>query len=264
MPPFVWPPATKGPSRGRRALAYGGLFLLCLAGGLLAGWLINNSSSSAPAGHSRGLSVATLPPGTSLVADARRARVAVFASPSDPQPKGHLSSPNQDGAPVSFLVKGTRRGWYEVYLPSRPNGSVGWIHASAVSLALDPYRVRVDLKQHHITVWKRTKAIMRAPVGVGEAASPTPPGLYYITELLKQPDPYGLYGPYAFGLSVHTQIALIRSEFPASDGRIGLHGTDDPAGLGTNVSHGCIRLSNANITKLAHLLPGGTPVQITG
>ena len=31
--------------------------------------------------------------------------------------------------------------------------------------------------------------------------TPTPTGTYYITELLKQPNPNGLYGPFAFGLS---------------------------------------------------------------
>lgn len=244
-------------------LAYGALFAVCLLGGLLAGYLINRSGNRpAPVHARRG---AVLPPGTSLVANTphRIKRIAVYASAGDPQPKGHLSNPNADGAPLAFLVKAMRPGWYQVYLPSRPNGSVGWIHQSSVSLALDPYRVRVDLKGHRVVVWRQNKVIMRAPVGVGEAASPTPPGLYYITELLKQPDPYGLYGPYAFGLSVHTEIATIRAEFPASDGRIGLHGTDDPSGLGTNVSHGCIRLSNANIIKLAHTLPAGTPVRIT-
>jgi len=43
---------------------------------------------------------------------------------------------------------------------------------------------------------------------------------------------------------------------------IGIHGTNDPGGLGRDVSHGGIRMSTAGITKLAAILPLGTPVQI--
>ncbi|HZC98812.1 MAG TPA: L,D-transpeptidase [Actinomycetes bacterium] len=42
---------------------------------------------------------------------------------------------------------------------------------------------------------------------------------------------------------------------------IGIHGTNDPSGLGKDVSHGCIRMSNTGINKLARILPLGVPVQ---
>jgi hypothetical protein len=50
--------------------------------------------------------------------------------------------------------------------------------------------------------------------------------------------------------------------FGGGNGEIGIHGTNEPASLGKNVSHGCIRMSNTNITKLAGMLPLGVPVQI--
>ena len=50
--------------------------------------------------------------------------------------------------------------------------------------------------------------------------------------------------------------------FGGGPGQIGIHGTNEPGALGTDVSHGCVRISNASITKLARLLPLGTPVQI--
>ena len=53
------------------------------------------------------------------------------------------------------------------------------------------------------------------------------------------------------------------NEFAGRDGVLGLHGTNFPQGIGTDVSHGCIRMSNHAITKLAHTLPIGTPVTIT-
>jgi lipoprotein-anchoring transpeptidase ErfK/SrfK len=54
---------------------------------------------------------------------------------------------------------------------------------------------------------------------------------------------------------------VLRS-FAGGDAVIGIHGTNNPGVLGHDVSHGCIRMSNASITRLARLLPLGVPVQI--
>ncbi len=45
---------------------------------------------------------------------------------------------------------------------------------------------------------------------------------------------------------------------------IAIHGTDKPELLGRRVSHGCIRLSNANIRRLYHNVQIGTPVVLVG
>jgi lipoprotein-anchoring transpeptidase ErfK/SrfK len=171
-----------------------------------------------------------------------------------------LSNPNANGAPLVFLVAavGTRR--LRVLLPTRPNLSQGWIDRRDVRLAVDPYRIAVHLRRHRMSIWRGGKLVQRYPVGVGKrAVTPTPFGLYYITELLKQPNPTGEYGPYAFGLSAHSNVL---HEFAGGNGQIGIHGTNQPWAVGTNVSHGCIRVYNSVITRLAHELPLGTPVQI--
>lgn len=157
------------------------------------------------------------------------------------------------------MVKSRRDDWLEVLLPVRPNGSKGWIRASEVSLSENDYRIRIELGGHRITVWKGSQIIVEEPIGVGRANTPTPGGEYYITELLAQPNPNGPYGPYAYGLSGYSDV--LRT-FAGADGVIGLHGTNDPAGLGHDVSHGCIRMSNAGISRLARELPLGTPVVI--
>ena len=41
-----------------------------------------------------------------------------------------------------------------------------------------------------------------------------------------------------------------------------MHGTNDPSGLGKDVSAGCIRVDNDAITRLAAMLLLGTPVEI--
>jgi len=196
----------------------------------------------------------------SLVAEVSGRSIAVFRRPAAVSSSHVLANPNPDGAQLVFLVKTQRGAWLQVYLPIRPNLSTGWIRSRQANLVSDPYRVRVDLATHRITVWRGERVILRAPVGVGRAVTPTPSGRYFITELLAQPDPHGVYGPYAFGLSAHSDVL---HEFDGADGEIGLHGTNFTAGIGTDVSHGCIRISNTTITHLAHLLPLGTPVTIT-
>jgi lipoprotein-anchoring transpeptidase ErfK/SrfK len=146
-----------------------------------------------------------------------------------------------------------------VLLPSRPNGSEGWLRAAGIALRADPYSVLVSLRTHRLLVRRGARVVLSAAVGVGRAATPTPAGLYYVTELLRQPDPRGLYGPWAFALSAFSPVL---SHFGAGDGQVGLHGTDAPAGIGHTVSHGCLRVRNDVIARLAALLPLGTPVRI--
>lgn len=195
-----------------------------------------------------------------VVATARGRGVPIYLGQGDTNPLQTLPSPNADGAPLVFRVKQHVGAWLEVDLPTRPNGSTGWIRASDVTLTGHDYKVQIDLGSHRLTVWNGSKTVARVPVGVGQAVTPTPSGEYYITELLKQPDAEGLYGPWAFGLSAHSDVL---DEFAGADGILGIHGTDYPPGIGTDVSHGCIRMSNRNITRLAHKVPVGTPVEIT-
>ena len=101
--------------------------------------------------------------------------------------------------------------------------------------------------------------LARYPVAVGTRSTPTPRGLYYIVELLKPSNPNGSYGPFSFGLSAHSNVL---KRFAGGDGRVGLHGTNQPGLIGSNVSHGCIRLRNAAVRRLAKILPLGTPVYV--
>ena len=42
----------------------------------------------------------------------------------------------------------------------------------------------------------------------------------------------------------------------------GIHGTNNPASIGTRVSNGCIRMQNKDVLELANTVPIETPVQI--
>jgi lipoprotein-anchoring transpeptidase ErfK/SrfK len=196
---------------------------------------------------------------TSLVAQATVANVAIYSTAGADRVKETLRNPQPSGAPLVFLVQDRRPGWLNVLLPVRPNGATGWIRETDVRLSRHDYRIVIKLTAHTITVYRGAEVIDREPIGVGRKDTPTPGGLYYIKELVRPSDPKGAYGPYAFGLSGFSEVL---TSFGGGDGVIGIHGTNDPSGLGKDVSHGCIRMSNAGITKIAEILPLGVPVQV--
>ena len=102
------------------------------------------------------------------------------------------------------------------------------------------------------------KRIFQASVGVGKPYWPTPEGQYYIRDkLLGFSDPF--YGPIAFGTSARSAVL---TDWPGG-GFVGVHGTNLPQLIPGPISHGCVRLRNPDILRLAGLMPVGTPVTIT-
>lgn len=198
--------------------------------------------------------------GESIVATATTHSVPIYRSPSARKPFARLSNPTSVGAPLVFLVKSRGHGWEHVYLPIRPDGRAGWIRDRYLSLAWDPYSLQAHLRSDQLSLLKDGRVIARFPAAVGRSVLPTPTGRYYLVELLKQPNPNGPYGPYAFGTSAFSKVLY---HFGGGPGQIGIHGTNEHMSIGHSVSHGCIRLRNRDITRLAHLLPLGTPVTIT-
>ncbi|MEQ1787796.1 MAG: L,D-transpeptidase [Acidimicrobiales bacterium] len=163
--------------------------------------------------------------------------------------------------PIVFLVKTKGTGRHEVYLPVRPNGSVGWVDAADVTITTVTYRIEVGITEHRIRVFDGEEVIVDEPVGVGRTDRPTPGGVYYLKELLQPPNPNGPYGTYAYGLSGFSNVL---TSFNGGAGVIGIHGTNEPAAIGSDVSSGCIRLNNDVIERLVEDigLPLGTPVEI--
>lgn len=176
-----------------------------------------------------------------------------------------FTNPTASGSPLVFRsvqsAGAVSADWIEVHLPIQPNGSTGWIPRSEVALSDNPYRVEVSRADYSLRVFHLNEVWLETPIAIGTGDTPTPVGDFYLLELLAPPDPTGPYGPYAFGLSGFSEV--LTSFGGADTAIIGLHGTNDPSSLGTDVSHGCIRLENQVIEQLAVVLPLGTPVRIT-
>lgn len=195
--------------------------------------------------------------GATLVATARPSHVDIHAAPGGRVTRD-IRNPQETGAPLTFLVDGQSGKWLRVYLPVRPNGSTGWVSATDVTVAQVAYRVEVSTAAHQLRLYHFGKLVNTYSAATGTGGTPTPHGLFFITELLA-PTNAG-YGPYAYGLSAFSNVL---TSFGGGPGQIGIHGTDNAASIGRSASHGCVRLSNTDITALAKQLPLGTSVNIT-
>jgi lipoprotein-anchoring transpeptidase ErfK/SrfK len=175
-----------------------------------------------------------------------------------------LTNPTDVGGPlvVQLVGDGSKAfgAWVEVFLPVRPNGTTGWVRRTELQMSRNPWRIDVDASDHRLEIRRDGLLWLSTTVGIGTGATPTPRGRFYVIELLAPPNPEGLYGPYAFGLSGFSETL---SSFAGGPGVIGIHGTDQPSALGTDVSHGCVRVHNDIITLMAEFVPLGTPVVIS-
>jgi lipoprotein-anchoring transpeptidase ErfK/SrfK len=240
--------------------------VVVLAGAM--GWVLSHAFRAspgipprAPAAFRPSPSSGPAQRGWNSVAVARYSELAVYSRPSTGKRMFALANPTVTHAQVTLLVKQQQASWVQTYLPVRPNGLLGWVRRGAIRLVRDPWALVVQLRSHRLVVSQADRVIRTLPIAVGKPSTPTPTGRYFINELLKQPDPAGAYGPYAFGTSAYSHVLL---HFNGGSGQIGIHGTDQPWVIGSSATHGCIRLYNRDIVWLSRRVPLGTPVQIRG
>jgi lipoprotein-anchoring transpeptidase ErfK/SrfK len=189
--------------------------------------------------------------------------IAVYAEPDAPEPSQGITNPKSaEGlsvGPVVFLAAGPfnpQAEWTKVYLPIRPNGTTGYVRAADVDVSTNRFRVEVELAAHRIRLFDGDQPVFEEDIGVGTGNTPTPGGVFFIRSLIASTDP--VYGTYAFGLSGFSEV---HESFNGGPGDIGIHGTNDPSTIGTDVSNGCIRLHDETVVHLAEVLPEATGAQ---
>lgn len=193
-------------------------------------------------------------------------RVGVFDHPGGATPR-RLLQPwiASTGNPVVLqilerTVAADGTGWLRVLLPSRPNGSTGWIREANTIVSTDPMRIRISLKRHTLSVFRKGRLIRRVGVALGAAATPTPKGRFSIYQEVREPW-FSPLGPWALHLTAHSNVLF---EYAGGPGRVAIHGARGElwAEAGTNPSHGCIRVPDPGIRRIAALVRPGTPVDI--
>lgn len=157
--------------------------------------------------------------------------------------------------------------------------------APAQPAAVQPNRkfVVVDVEKNELRFMDGEQVLWRAPVGTGTGFRlstrsgrqwqfHTPSGTMQVQ--YKELDPAWFRPDWWYvenKLPVPPKDSPVRKEVGGLGAaavflgdELAIHGTDKPELLGRRVSHGCIRLSNANAVRLFHNVQVGTPVMIVG
>lgn len=192
----------------------------------------------------------TAPSGT--VAHPRKV-AALYAAP-DRKPFAKIA-PTQFGD-TWLPVIDDRDGWVKVLLPSKPNGSTGWLRADEVDQAHTPYLIRVHLTSRTLEIQRDGARIGRWEVAVGATDTPTPTGRTFVLGQLIDPDQS--FSPVILPLGTHSQTL---DTYGGGPGTVAFHGWTDPEVFGQAVSHGCVRVPDDALEALRDI-PLGTPVLI--
>jgi lipoprotein-anchoring transpeptidase ErfK/SrfK len=202
----------------------------------------------------------TAPADTTLVATTHG---AIPGSPAPGAPENLVVPADWYGYPSVLPVIDSVPHWVEVRLAQRPNGATTWVPQADVTLSVTPFRIVVNLSTEHLAVFEYGKQTLDFPAGIGTPDDPTVTGNYFLTMTVPPPDPG--YGPFVLVTSAHSNAI---TDWEASgDAIIAIHGpitSYDDSRIGTTgaaISHGCIRLHDADLAQLAGI-PAGTPIDI--
>lgn len=109
--------------------------------------------------------------------------------------------------------------------------------------------ILVNIHQKTLTLYEGTQVRKRYPVATGASDTPTPIGTFVINHRFA--GELGGFGTRFLGLNVPW-------------GQFGIHGTNKPGSIGSNASHGCIRMLVKDSEELYAQVPNGTKVIIEG
>jgi len=130
--------------------------------------------------------------------------------------------------------------------------------------------LHVSVKEEMLEVHANGKVVAVFPVTVGSLQTASPvgqwkvqaiarlPNFRYDTKMLKEGERSSNFHLLPPGPKNPVGVVWIALNKKG----IGIHGTDDPDSIGRNASHGCIRLANWDIVKLAEMVKPGVVVTV--
>lgn len=130
--------------------------------------------------------------------------------------------------------------------------------------------VKVDTKSNMLTVHQGDALVAAYPVTIGSGRTESPlgewkvrgvakmPNYRYDEKMLKEGERSDDFKMLAAGPNNPVGVIWIALNKKG----IGLHGTEDPDSIGRSASHGCVRLANWDIVRLAGKVKGGVAVSI--
>jgi lipoprotein-anchoring transpeptidase ErfK/SrfK len=130
-----------------------------------------------------------------------------------------------------------------------------------------PVLITVDRASYKLRLFKKLKLVKEYGIAVGQVGLETPAGLYNIQN--KAVNPAWSVPNSAWAGSLAGQVIPggtpqnpLKARWMGIYNGAGIHGTDATYSIGTNASHGCIRMLIPDVIELYDQVPVGAPVYI--
>lgn len=205
------------------------------------------------------------PAGTSAaeIATPLQAKTPFSLKAGSPPLKRKLWGSTYLGNPLRLLVlkdqtvDGDR--YLKLRLPERPNNSFAWVREDHVFLTTSPARIEIDVSERRVTLFWDGEKKWSERVVVGAPGTPTPTGQFAIYERYRTNTDLR---PWVFELTAHSETLRSYNGGPGRVAMHGRHGALAAAMWGTAGSHGCIRMPDKALHRIAKQAPPGSPVRI--
>jgi lipoprotein-anchoring transpeptidase ErfK/SrfK len=130
--------------------------------------------------------------------------------------------------------------------------------------------VKIDTNAKMLAVFEGNKLVAAYPITIGSAQTASPIGDWKIRGMSKMPRfrydkkmlKHGQRSGHFYILPPGPRSPVGVLWIALNKKGIGMHGTATPDSIGHSVSHGCVRLANWDVVRLAERIKVGTPVSI--
>jgi len=121
-------------------------------------------------------------------------------------------------------------------------------------------RLVISIPDRKLAVLESGRVVKIYSTAVGAPKSPSPTGLFTIINSIQDPTWYtkGRTVPPGKGNPLGTRWMGLSVK------GYGIHGTNNPASIGHNASHGCIRMKNHDVEELFQMVAVGDSVELHG
>jgi lipoprotein-anchoring transpeptidase ErfK/SrfK len=126
--------------------------------------------------------------------------------------------------------------------------------------------ILISTTRNRLALYKNGELVKKYGVATGTGGYPTPRGQWHITQKRMNPTWYNPNSDWSRGMPAFigpgpsNPLGTRALNLNASGIRI--HGTPDAGSIGTNASHGCIRMHMRDVEELFEKVEVGTPVLI--
>jgi len=141
-----------------------------------------------------------------------------------------------------------RNAWGEYLSPSQPVFYLGVTPPDHTFALIDKYQFSL--------YWVQNGVLQKIyPIATGRPRTPTVPGLWLMGHKEVMSPPTTDWG--ARRLKIYRE-----NQYRGHWSGYAIHGTNRPNSIGTEASHGCVRMFNADVSELFEQMPLGTPILI--